>query len=201
MGYCFGENLKYLREEYNIEQAEIAKKSGLKSASGVSEWEKGIRLPKIGVISDIAKMFNVSIDDLMYKDLSIKDAESNRDFKIPLIGTIAAGTPILAEENIEHYFLIDPSIKADFCLRIKGDSMIDANINNGDIAFIRKQPNLETGEIGAVLIEENATLKRFYQNNGIISLQAANPKYAPILLSDGDVRVLGKLVGIYSDRS
>ena len=116
--------------------------------------------------------------------------------QVPLIGSIAAGSPILAEQNIEEYFTIDKSIKADFALRIKGDSMIDAGIHNGDIAFIRKQQTLETGEIGAVVIENEATLKRFYKTDSSIVLQPENKEYQPIIKTEGDVYIAGKLVAV-----
>ncbi|MDU2025524.1 MAG: S24 family peptidase, partial [Finegoldia magna] len=105
------------------------------------------------------------------------------------------GTPIFADQNIEDYFTIDSRIDADFCLRIQGDSMIDAGINNNDIVFIRQQPTLEVGEIGAIQIGEEATLKRFYRTNDSIILQPANSDYLPqIYTSDSDIKILGKLV-------
>lgn len=124
----------------------------------------------------------------------------NNSTAVPLVGQIAAGTPILAEENIESYFAIDASIKADFCLKVKGDSMIDADIFPGDIVFIRKQPTLENGEIGAIILEDEATLKTFYKNNGQIILQPANKSYAPIVIENQNVRVAGKLVAVLNIR-
>ena len=116
--------------------------------------------------------------------------------QVPLIGTIAAGVPILAEENIEQYFEIDASIKADFALRVKGESMIDAGIHDGDIAFLRKQQTLETGEIGAVVIENEATLRRFYKTDSSIVLQPENKEYQPIIVTNGDLHIAGKLVAV-----
>lgn len=113
---------------------------------------------------------------------------------IPVLGTIAAGTPILAEQNIETYFSIDSSIKADFALKVKGDSMIKANIHDGDIVFIKKQCDIENGEIGAVLIDDEATLKRVYKENGTLTLQAENDNYAPRVYTNGNIRILGKMV-------
>lgn len=83
--------------------------------------------------------------------------------KVPLIGTIACGTPILAVENIECDVDMPENIRADFALRCKGDSMIDAHIYDGDIVYIRKQPIVDNGEIAAVIIDDEATLKRFYR--------------------------------------
>ena len=119
---------------------------------------------------------------------------------VPLLGRIAAGYPILAEENIEKYFNIDTSIKADFCLKIKGESMIDAGIYDGDIVFIRKQDTLENGEIGAILIEDEATLKTFYREGHAVILQPANKDYRPLIFTNGNLRVLGKLVAVLNIR-
>lgn len=198
MSKHFNTNLRYLREKYGFEQLELAEMIGKKSASAVSEWEKGLRIPDVGTLSDLSNIFNVTIDDFMNVNLEHYSLGASKH--IPLLGTIAAGQPILAEENIEKYFRIDSSIKADFALRIQGDSMIGAHIFNNDIVFIRKQETLENGEIGAVLIEGDATLKKFYREDGTIILQAENSNYRPIILTGGDVRVLGKMVAVLSIR-
>lgn len=196
MKKLFSTNLRFLRERANLEQKELAEALGYRSSSAVSEWEKGVRTPNVGILSQIAIMFRISVDDLMGMDLTkiTKQITINNTKPIPLLGTIAAGIPILAEQNIEEYFNLDSKIKADFALRVKGDSMINVNILDNDIVFIHQQEELETGEIGAVLIGSSATLKRFYRMNGQVILQAENPAYEPIILSSGDVRILGKLV-------
>lgn len=194
----FSRNLKYLRNEAGIEQKELAETLGYKSSSAVSEWEKGLREPNIQIISKIAEIFRTTITDLMEKDLS-KEYNQSTNKPIPLLGTIAAGQPIEAHENIEDYYLLDPKIKADFCLRIKGDSMINVNIVDRDIVFIKKQCTIDNGEIGAVLIDDAATLKRFYYTDGKVILQAENPTHKPIIIDKGDVRVLGKLVSVLRD--
>ena len=122
--------------------------------------------------------------------------------KVPLLGTIAAGIPIYAEENFDGYRESTEDVHADFCLKIKGDSMIGARINDGDIVFIRKQPDVENGEIAAVLIDGEATLKRVYKKNGSLVLQAENPKYAPIVCSTktcDECIIMGKAVTFQSD--
>lgn len=120
---------------------------------------------------------------------------------IPLLGTIACGEPILAEENFEGEVVIPENIKADFALRCKGDSMVDARINDGDIVYIRKQPNVNNGEIAAVLIENEATLKKVYFENGILTLVPCNNKYRPFTYSGeilNEIIILGKAVGFTS---
>ena len=104
---------------------------------------------------------------------------NNLDCKpLNILGTIAAGIPILAQEDIEGVEYVPKNFHADFCLRVKGDSMIGARILDGDIVYIRKQPDVENGEIAAVIIDnEDATLKRVYKRNGIITLRPENPMY------------------------
>ena len=114
--------------------------------------------------------------------------------KIPLVGTIACGEPILAEENIEEYISIPKHIKADFALTCKGDSMINARIFDGDIVYIRQQDTVENGEIAAVLIDNEATLKRVRLFDDHISLEPENPMYKPFVYWNeemNNVRILG----------
>lgn len=121
--------------------------------------------------------------------------------KVPLVGTIACGEPILAAENIEDEIEAPENVRSDFALRCKGDSMINARINDGDIVFIRQQEKVENGEIAAVLLDDEATLKRVYIDNGTITLVAENPKYPPRVFKSEDgvsVRILGKAVAFLS---
>ena len=121
--------------------------------------------------------------------------------KVPLIGAIACGKPILAEEHIEEYVEIPKHVAADFALSCKGDSMINARIFDGDVVYIRQQATVENGEIAAVLIDGEATLKRvkFYEDR--ISLEPENPTYRPIVLwgeEMNEARILGKAVAFTS---
>lgn len=194
-------NLRYLRLKNGFSQDYLADKLGYKSYTTIQKWEMGTSEPSLGVLSKLSKLYNVDMHTLYSTDLESNINPNNENTnRIPLLGTIAAGSPILAEENIEDYFYIDKSIKADFALRIKGDSMLGAGIFPDDIVFIRKQETLENGEIGAILIENEATLKKFYRNNGTIVLQPENDKYQPIILTNGDVRILGKLVAVLNIR-
>lgn len=123
--------------------------------------------------------------------------------KIPLLGVVACGEPILAEENIEDYVKLDKTIDAEFALRCKGDSMIGARIKNGDIVYIHQQPDVENGEIAAVLIGDEATLKRVYKypEKNMLVLKAANPEYEDFIYTGTELReivIIGKAVGFYS---
>lgn len=126
----------------------------------------------------------------------------DQETSIPLLGRIAAGTPIWAEENFDEPLPIPPSMFGNgelFALRVIGNSMTEAGIRNGDIAVVRKQPHVENGEIAAVLIEQEATLKRVYVTDDFLVLKAENPtfktlKYAKELL--GSICILGRYQGI-----
>lgn len=119
--------------------------------------------------------------------------------KLPLLGTVACGEPILAEENIDGYCECPENIDADFCLRAKGDSMINARIFDGDVLFVHKQDIVEDGEVAAVLIEDEATVKRVYydREEGTLTLVPENPKFK-IMRFHGEqlnqIRIIGKVI-------
>ncbi|WP_312459734.1 transcriptional repressor LexA [Proteiniclasticum sp.] len=188
--------IKTRREQLELTQQQVADYVGV-SKSAVSRWESGdVANMGIDKLSKLSEVLSVSpLDIINETELTLRIVPNkNNTAPIPLLGSIAAGQPILAEQNIEDYFNLDKKIKADFCLRIQGDSMINVNILDGDIVFIRKQEDLEDGQIGAVLVNDSATLKRFYRNNGSVILQAENPEYKPLVISSGEVRILGKMV-------
>lgn len=194
-------NLKYLRLKNGFSQDYLANKLEYKSYTTIQKWEMGTSEPSLRILNKLSELYNVDMHTLYSIDLEGSNNSDNENTnRIPLLGTIAAGLPILAEENIEDYFYIDKSIKADFALRIKGDSMLGAGIFPNDIVFIKKQEMLENGEIGAILIENEATLKKFYRNNGTVVLQPENDKYQPIILTNGNVKILGKLVAVLNIR-
>jgi len=126
---------------------------------------------------------------------------------IPLRGTIAAGVPIWAEENIGEYLPIPPAFFGGgelFALNVSGDSMIGAGIRNGDIAVIRKQDCVDDGEIAAVLIEQEATLKRVYSSPGLLVLKAENPAFEELRYTKGEIEtilILGRYQGIIRTRN
>lgn len=196
--------LKEIMNDRNLRQVDIldmvapySKKLNIRLAKNdLSQYVSGKVEPSQEKLTLLSLALEVNEPWLMGYDVKKERGENKQNkTSIPLIGTIAAGTPILAEQNIERYFDMDTSIHCDFCLRIQGDSMIDAGINNNDIVFIRQQPTLEVGEIGAIQIGEEATLKRFYKTNDSIILQPANSDYLPqIYTEENDIKILGKLV-------
>ena len=117
---------------------------------------------------------------------------------VPVIGTVAAGVPILAEQNIEDYLPIPAEIlpnKEVFMLKVKGNSMIEAGIYNGDKVIVAKQPNAENGDKVVALLEDSATVKTFYKENGHFRLQPENSSMDPIILDQ--VEILGKVIGLF----
>lgn len=171
------------------------------SKSALSQYVNGQSTPDQRKLTILSKALDVSEVWLMgYGDTELRNIKNIVFFKpstkkIPVIGTIAAGEPILAVENIEEYIDLDEKISADFALRVKGDSMVGANIFDGDIVFIRKQSDVDDGEIAAVIIDDSATLKRVFKFENQVILRAENPKYKPILLNgDKSVYIVGKAV-------
>lgn len=204
MSKNFSDILKELREEKGLNQQQLANSLEV-TRQTISNYENNKRVPNKEMLEIIADFFNVDMNYL-YGQSEIKN--KYKDFfskydniipikkgskKIPLLGTIAAGNPILAEEHIDEYIDFDEKIQADFCLRVKGDSMINANIKSGDIVFIKKQSDVDDGEIAAVLIDGEATLKRVYKIGGVVQLRAENPSFPPITLDGGvPALILGK---------
>lgn len=198
--------LKHRRKELGLTLAQIAEQMGVAEAT-VQRWESGniksIRYDKIGKLADILQVNPVSFMDW---DDTMGEAPSNifpmpKTYKVPLIGTIACGEPILAAENIEGEVSVPEHIKADFALRCKGDSMINARIFDGDIVYIRQQPTVNDGEIAAVLIDDEATLKRVHIFPDHISLEPENPQFRPFVYWEEEmnsVHIIGKAVAFTS---
>ena len=197
------------REELGISQEELAKRLGYKSRSSINKIEKGENdIPQSKIVA-FAQALQTTPERLMGWEQptessaipKLPNIEPYTPTMVPIVGTIAAGTPILAEENIEGYAPLQDK-KADFALTIKGDSMIGDNIHPGDIVFIRQQPTVEIGEIAAVLIDGDATLKHFYRDGDSVTLVSSNPKYKPMVYHKGDcddIRILGKAVAYLHD--
>lgn len=202
----FHERLKSLRCSKNITQGELAKMTGL-SRSAVSMYESGKRRPDYETLEMLADFFNVNMDYLLGKSDTNTDYSNIKNIvplelkKVPLLGTIAAGKPILCDEHIELLLPCDANLNADFALRVHGDSMIDVSYFDGDIVFIHQQPVVEDGQIAAVRIDDSATLKRFYKIPGGCMLLPENAKYkAMTFTSDNcdDIAIIGIPVAKYT---
>jgi len=208
-------NIRYLRRKNGYSQDFIAKKLDYKSYTTIQKWEMGLSEPSLKKLSELAELFKVDMDDMAKADLALTkstavDALSFDNIlpiqikKIPLLGEIACGEAIFANENRASYIATGTDIHADFCLRCKGDSMINARIHNGDIVFIREQPMVDNGEIAAVIIDDAATLKRVFYNPEVeqLILNAENPIYPPQVYQKDElnqIRILGKAIAFQSD--
>lgn len=202
----FNERFKSLRLTRNYSQSELARFLRI-SKSSVNMYERGEREPTFDTLEVIADFFNVDMDYLLGKsDVQNRYASSNilpfpSMSKLPLLGSIACGSPILAQENFEGEVDLPEHIHADFALRCKGDSMINARIFDGDIVYIRHQDMVDNGEIAAVLIDDEATLKRVQLYEDHISLEPENPQYRPLVFWGDEmnsIRILGKAVAFTS---
>ncbi len=210
-----GSRIRNRREELGLSQDELGKRLGYRSRSSINKIEldqRNLTQSKIKAIADALETTPAYI--MGWDEPDQKLNEENLKFfdnlfpiqtkKFPLIGNIACGKPIFADEQFEAYIEAGANIKADFCLRAKGDSMIGARIYDGDIVFIRKQEMVDDGEIAAVLIDDEATLKRVYydQENNVIQLFAENPQYKTMRFAGEElnhIRILGKAVALQTD--
>jgi repressor LexA len=192
--------LFHLRTENKMTQDELCKILSEKydyeiNKSMISRYEKGIHEPNYYFIDLVSSVFGVTSDYMMGRSDNKYFSDNTAQRKVPILGTIAAGLPITATENILGYEYTDDN--CDFCLKVKGDSMIGARIYDGDIVFIRKQPDIESGEIAAVIIDnEEATLKRILKVNGTVILHPENPNYKDLIFTKKDfkqVKILGKV--------
>lgn len=193
------ERIKERRLAMGMTLLDVANQLGVKEAT-VQRYESGeIKNLKQQTVLEMSKIFRCSPSYLMgWEDLFlIKEKKAG----LPLLGKIAAGQPILASEECEFFSPIDDT-HADFCLRVRGDSMIGAGIKDGDIVFIRKQDAVDDGSIAAVLVDDEATLKRVYISDDAVTLISENPKYKPMVFTKKQgksIRILGKAVAFHSN--
>ena len=210
----FGAILKNLRVSRDITQEQLASMLGV-SRSAVGMYETGGRQPDFEMMETIADIFNVDMDYLMGRSkverkhpLTPPGEDVPPGFQpmpamveVPLVGRIACGTPITAEENIERMVCVPAKWRATFTLTCEGSSM-EPKIHDGDLVAIRSQPTVENGEVAAVRIDGEATLKRVYLHESFIELRAENPDYTSIILTKEEmntVTIEGKAVGLCRD--
>lgn len=185
-----GDRMKFRRKELGLSAEKVAEKLGVSPAT-VYRYEKGDieKLPG-DILPTLSKILQTTPAYLMGWDDSVTTPTIPAGFeplpktiKRPLVGSIACGEPITAVENIEGYVDVPENIHCDFCLRCKGDSMIDAGIHDGDVVYIHIQPQVENGQIAAVRIDGEATLKRVFWNGQTKTLQllAENRSFAPLV--------------------
>lgn len=215
----FAQRLRTLRKAKDLYQKELAEKLGF-PRSTIAAWETGSRTPELASAENVAEFFDVSLDYLLGRSDEPKPAniikESGVDYlarvlgdqlvdlgemePVAVLGRIAAGEPIFAEQNIEG---IQMTAKSDiaggeyFWLRVKGDSMADAKIADGDLVLVRKQAMLENGQIGIVLVNgDEATIKRVYLKGDQCMLVPENTAYQPQVYPAKDVSIVGEAVKV-----
>lgn len=207
--------IKDLRTSQGMTLEQVAEKVGV-GKSTVRKWETGLianmRRDKIAALADAlntSPMYLMGWSDEINPVPALDISKFDNIYpvnlkKIPLLGEIACGKPIFANEDRESYVLAGSDIHADFCLRAKGDSMINARILDGDIVFIRKQDMVDNGEIAAVAIGDDVTLKRvvYYPEQNLLILKAENSKYQDMIYAQDQldqVYILGKAIAFQSD--
>lgn len=207
----FSDMLTYLRKREHLSQQDLANETGLKR-SAISMYETGQREPDFETLEIFADFFNVNMDTLLGKSgqnsatsalpsdaIPIDFSEYHR---IPILGRISAGLPLYAEEHIEGYTITDLNGGAEyFALRVHGDSMNAAGINDGYLIIVRRQDEVEQGEIAVVMVGgDDATVKRFYSSETTVTLmpQSTNPEHKPQMydLSKTAIHILGKVVKV-----
>ena len=215
----FAKNFNRLLDAKDVTRAEISRQLGYPETT-LANWANGVNYPRIDKIQELADFFNVKKSDLI-EDKDARMEQINEIInnapnlhpirhirKVPILGTIACGSPMWVEENFDGYLGIDPTVMdGDFALYCKGDSMIDAEIHDGDLALLKKTDYVENGRIAAVYFDGEATLKKVYSypDKDQVILQPCNPEYSPIIYSKGDMEfekpvILGELVGVYQYR-
>lgn len=203
-------NIKRRRQQLKMTQTDLALKMGYADKSMIAKIEKGnVDLPQSKILA-FANVLETTPGELMGWDYEAEPTETVDNIykldkiKLPMLGKVACGEPIFADEDRESYIMIGTDIGADFCLQCQGDSMINARIHDGDIVFVKKTDIVENGEIAVVIIDDEATLKRFfyYREQNLVILKPENPKYQDIILTGeqlNQVKVLGRAVAFQSD--
>jgi repressor LexA len=182
--------LKTIREKgFAPSIHEIGKQFKIASTNGVSDHLKA--LEKKGYIRRVGKRA-IEVANALGKTVLTATRE------VPVLGRVPAGKPFLSEENIEGLLTIpnDMGSGKQFALQVKGDSMTGAGILDGDRVIVKQQGTAENGEIVCAVINGEATLKRFFKKDGVITLKAENEKYPPITVSEGEFRIAGRVVGL-----
>ena len=192
-----GKNIRYLRKNAGYSQEQLARKLGITQGS-VSQWENEITEPDTKTLVKLAQIFNVQTDSLL-SQVPHRELDSIRVIRnaVPILGSIPCGKLNTSDQNPDGYADLPDGIHADFALRCEGNSMTPT-LMDGDIVLIRKQPEVENGQIAAVNIDGETTLKRVYFRETGLLLIGDNPSYQPIVVpadSDREIIIHGLAVG------
>lgn len=197
-----GDRIRSRREELRMSQEELATRLGYKSRSTIAKIESGendLTQSKIVAFAEALSTTARWLLDYDDSDTTLPPGTHRPQFKkVPMLGYAAAGQPLEDLNQDTPYYDIENKYDVDFCITVRGDSMIDANINDGDIVFIKSMPEVPNGKIACVEIDnEKVCLKRFYKSGKTVSLASANSKYAPMFFTEDNcenIKVLGLAV-------
>lgn len=199
-------NIQYYMDLYNKTRNDICQDLGIKYTT-FTDWIKANTYPRIDKIELMANYFNIEKSDLI-EEHSKESVQSDRPLpsniilpsahKLPIMGTICAGDGVVCEDDYQGTFIVDIDVKADYCLKVHGDSMIGANIYDGDIVFISKSYDFVQDQIYAIerLDYNEASLKRVTQDGDTLILNPCNPEYHAMVTDYEDVRIIGRCVGV-----
>lgn len=197
----FSKNLRYYMDSRGVSQNELAKELNV-SPTSVNNWYNGYKTPRMDKVDKICRFFHISRSALMEEhdsDHLPSNAILPSAKAVPIMGTICAGDGVVCEDDYSGNFIIDTEIKADYCLRVRGYSMQEANIYDGDLVFIKKDCDVENGKIYAVerLDTNEAYLKKVTLQKDSIILTPCNAGYQPIVTDYSEIRIVGECVGVF----
>lgn len=199
-------NIQYYMDLYNKTRNDICQDLGIKYTT-FTDWIKANTYPRIDKIELMANYFNIEKSDLI-EEHNKESVQSDRPLpsniilpsahKLPIMGTICAGDGVICEDDYQGTFIVDIDVKADYCLKVHGDSMIGANIYDGDIVFISKSYDFIQDQIYAIerLDYNEASLKRVTQDGDTLILNPCNPEYHAMVTDYEEVRIIGRCVGV-----
>ena len=199
-------NIQYYMDLYNKTRNDICQDLGIKYTT-FTDWIKANTYPRIDKIELMANYFNIEKSDLI-EEHNKESVQSDRPLpsniilpsahKLPVMGTICAGDGVVCEDDYQGAFIVDIDVKADYCLKVHGDSMIGANIYDGDIVFISKSYDFIQDQIYAIerLDYNEASLKRVTQDGDTLILNPCNPEYHAMVTDYEEVRIIGRCVGV-----
>lgn len=199
-------NIQYYMDLYNKTRNDICQDLGIKYTT-FTDWIKANTYPRIDKIELMANYFNIEKSDLI-EEHNKESVQSDRPLpsniilpsahKLPIMGTICAGDGVVCEDDYQGTFIVDIDVKADYCLKVHGDSMIGANIYDGDIVFISKSYDFVQDQIYAIekLDYNEASLKRVTQDGDTLILNPCNPEYHAMVTDYEEVRIIGRCVGV-----
>ena len=188
----FAKNIRVLRYANHLSQSQLAQALGYRSFTTIQKWEDGTSSPSYAMLEKLSEIFKTTPAKLMSEETSYA----------PVLGIVAGGSPIYANQEVLGYEAVSLDLPYDseyFYLKVVGDSMKDARILPGDLLYVHAQENLDNGQIGVILVDDEATVKRFYQENGIVTLKPENSAYKPMIFNQDEIRkhqvkILGKVI-------